>query len=88
MSYRVGLSKSASTFIRHLDKEMMTRVLDKIAWLGNNFETVTPVRLKGKYSGLYKFRIGNYRLVYSIDHQNQELFVLFFDHRKNVYRKP
>ena len=40
--------------------------------------------LKGKFVGLRKFRVGNYRVIYIL--QEKEVLILRIDHRKNVYK--
>ncbi|MFC1946806.1 type II toxin-antitoxin system RelE/ParE family toxin [Chloroflexota bacterium] len=86
MSYKVLLSATASTTIKQLDQSTARRVLNRIKWLSENFEQIKPIQLKGKYSGLFKFRIGNYRLAYSIDHNKRIINVVYFAHRKDAYR--
>ncbi|MDP3879354.1 MAG: type II toxin-antitoxin system RelE/ParE family toxin [Dehalococcoidales bacterium] len=87
MSYSVRFSASASARIRQLDNVIARRVLNRIKWLSENFETLSPEPLTGSYAGLYKVRIGSYRLVYSIDHEEKLLNIILFDHRKDVYRR-
>jgi mRNA interferase RelE/StbE len=41
-------------------------------------------RLTGQFSGLYSFRIGEWRVIYSI--QGETILVLRVAHRKNAYR--
>ncbi len=86
MSYTVLLSPTASVSIKQLDRTTAQRVLNRIKWLSENFEQIKPVQLKGKYTGLFKFRIGNYRLVYSIDHNKRIINGIYFAHRKDAYR--
>ena len=43
-------------------------------------------RLRGELSGVSRYRIGDYRLFYSIDAQRSLVFVLDFVHRRNAYR--
>ncbi|MBN2240256.1 MAG: type II toxin-antitoxin system RelE/ParE family toxin [Dehalococcoidales bacterium] len=86
MSYRVWLSSSVSSYIKQLDKNLQNRILKRIAWLGNNYENIRHIQLTGSYSGLYKFRIGDYRLIYSIDHGKKTIKALDFKHRKDIYK--
>ncbi|MBI3930459.1 MAG: type II toxin-antitoxin system RelE/ParE family toxin [Chloroflexi bacterium] len=87
MSYSVRLSTSASVRVKQLDNVIAQRVFNKIKWLSENFENLRPEPLTGRFGGLYKFRIGSYRLIYSINHTEKVLYILFFDHRKDAYRK-
>ena len=41
-------------------------------------------KLKGEFKGLYRFRIGNYRLFYTIDKQKVIVFILEIVQRKDV----
>ena len=40
--------------------------------------------LKGKFAGLRKFRVSNYRVIYVL--QEKEVLILRIGHRKNVYK--
>ena len=41
--------------------------------------------LSGQYKGLWKYRIGDYRIIYAIEKSRLVIFVLRIRHRKNVY---
>jgi len=43
------------------------------------------IGLKGKYRGLWKYRIGNYRIIYSIEGNELIVLILRIRHRRNVY---
>jgi mRNA interferase RelE/StbE len=43
-------------------------------------------KLKGEFEGIYRYRIGNYRLFYLIDEQQVIVFVVDFKHRKDAYK--
>ncbi len=43
-------------------------------------------RLKGKLKPVYRYRIGNYRLFYTINKEKMLVFILDFIHRKEAYR--
>jgi mRNA interferase RelE/StbE len=43
-------------------------------------------KLKGKYKGVYRFRIGDYRLLYKIEEKKVIVFIFDIEHRKDVYR--
>jgi mRNA interferase RelE/StbE len=44
--------------------------------------------LKGIFRGLFRYRCGDYRVIYSIDRREEGLLVLTVGHRKDVYRRP
>ena len=41
--------------------------------------------LVGKYSGLYRYRYGDYRIIYEIDKTNKILIINRVGHRTDVY---
>ena len=41
--------------------------------------------LKGDYAGYYRCRIGDYRVIYSIDDEVVQVFVVVIAHRSQVY---
>jgi mRNA interferase RelE/StbE len=42
-------------------------------------------KLKGEFEGLYRFRIGDNRLFYSIDNEKIIVFILALKQRKDAY---
>lgn len=43
-------------------------------------------RLRGELAALFRYRIGNYRLLHTIDSEKRLVFVLDIIHRKDAYR--
>jgi len=42
MPYKVEFSREAVDDLRHLDKAVAQRILRRLRWLSDNFDTVTP----------------------------------------------
>ncbi|WP_448270151.1 type II toxin-antitoxin system RelE family toxin [Nostoc sp. DSM 114159] len=42
--------------------------------------------LKGDYTGYYRYRIGDYRVIYSIDDELVQVLVVAITHRSEVYK--
>ena len=65
MSYKIAFKKAVARDLKKIDKDQADRILRKIEdKLPEKAETFTT--LTGKFSGLRKFRVGEYRIVYSI----------------------
>jgi len=43
-------------------------------------------KLKGSLSDLYKFRVGDYRIIYSFDSKQSLVVILKIEHRQGVYK--
>ena len=41
--------------------------------------------LKGDYAGYYRYRIGDYRIIYSVDDELVQVFVMAIAHRSEAY---
>jgi mRNA interferase RelE/StbE len=53
----------------------------------NPFSGPNIKRLKGDLSGIYRYRIGDYRLFYTIDAEKKMVYMLDLDNRKDAYKK-
>ena len=43
-------------------------------------------KLKGEYKDIYRFRLGDYRLFYKIDEQENLVFIIDIENRQDVYK--
>ena len=84
MSFKIAYKKSVARDLKRIDQEQVARILNKIeAELPDKAESF-PV-LSGKFSGLRKFRVGDYRVIYSII--GDVALILRISHRKEAYRQ-
>jgi len=86
MSYTVIISKSVQKQIDDLPNDITLRVIEKIQNLATEPRPDGIVKLKG-FENEYRIRIGDYRVRYEIDDENQLIQILQCKHRKDVYRK-
>ena len=83
MNYKIAFKKSVARDLKKIDKEQAIKILKKIKdELPEKAETL-PV-LTGKFSGLRKFRIGDFRVIFSII--GDTALILRIRHRKEAYR--
>jgi mRNA interferase RelE/StbE len=69
-----------------LDKPIAQRILNKLRWLAEHFDALTPEPLTGEWKGLFKLRIGDYRALYTFNRTEQKLTVHLVKHRREVYK--
>lgn len=43
-------------------------------------------QLKGEWSGLWRFRTGEYRIIAKLENETMVIFVLRVGHRKDIYK--
>ena len=73
--YEVEFAPEAEADLAHLSKTIAQRILKKLRWLAENFETITPEPLTGQWKGLYKLRVGDYRALYTFTETEQVIIV-------------
>ena len=83
MNYKVAFKKSVSRDLKKIDKEQAKKILNKIETeLPQKAETFPT--LTGQFSGLRNFRVGDFRVIFSII--GDTALVLRIRHRKEVYK--
>lgn len=85
--YELEWMPEAVEDLSRLDRPIARRIFDKMQWLAENFEQVTPEPLRGELSGLYKLRVGPYRVLYTVDRAYRCIRVHLVAHRRDVYRR-
>lgn len=85
--FQVEFTAGAETDLARLDKPVAQRVLKKLRWLAENFEVITPETLTGQWQGVFKLRVGDYRVLYTCDREKQKIVVHFVRHRREVYKQ-
>ena len=85
MPYSYRLKDSARRFFERLDRNLQSRIVAKIRALQNNPRPPGSIKLAGG-SGLHRIRVGNYRIVYSVNDPLLNIEVTIIAHRREVYR--
>jgi mRNA interferase RelE/StbE len=89
MKWRVEFSHNAEKFLgkNHLDQEeafkLIRCALDKFRGVNANIDVK---KLKGVWSGFYRVRKGDLRMIASFDFDSFLVFVVAMDWRGNVYK--
>lgn len=80
---RIEYKLSVRRDVRKIDKPAAKRIRDILeSKLQQNFSVGEPLR--GDLAGLFKLRVGDYRVVYA--KTKEGILVLRIRHRKDVYR--
>jgi len=87
VTYRIRILDTATRELAKLDKPSGRRVVERIHWLAANLDDIKLEVLTGDLAGLYKFRAGDYRIVYEILHDEQTIVIHIVGHRREVYRR-
>ena len=79
----VDWAEAAVKDLDKLDKPIAQRILTKISWFSNNLEGVVPEPLGSKFKGTFKLRIGDWRVIYTLE--NEVMVIQLIGHRKEIY---
>ena len=83
--YNIKYEHRVEKDLKSLPKDVIRQTLDTLEiLLKENPFAGEKLEYKNKY--LFKYRIRNYRVIYTIDTKNKEVIIVRIRHRKDVYR--
>lgn len=85
--WTLRFSPDAERELKKLDNSVRNLALDRTTWLAEHFDSITPLPLHAEWSGYYKWRAGDYRIVYAINYNARILYVEHVRHRNFVYKR-
>ncbi len=84
--YKLELSREAQRFYERCDRNLAKKLarcfssLEQDPRAGNNIKS-----LKGRFVGSYRYRIGDCRVIYTINHREVTVFIITIAPRGGVY---
>ena len=87
MAWTVEVSGFAEKQLRKLDRPVQKRIVD---WLEDRIEGCKSPRhfgepLRGEMAGLWRYRVGDYRIICEIQDQQLVVLALAVGHRREIY---
>ena len=83
MTYKIAFKKSVARDLKKIDREQSAKILEKIEKVLSTKAEKIP-ELKGRFAGLRKCRIGDYRVIFAII--NDTVLITRIRHRKEAYK--
>ncbi len=84
--YKLTFIPEVENDLKPLDISIRKRILGKVQWLSNHAHELPHEPLSGQWAGTYKLRVGDYRIVYDINHKQKTLIVYAIGHRREIYK--
>ncbi len=84
MSFSIKIKASAAKSLSRIPTAERSRLIQAIDRLRR--EPLAGGTLKGEFSGLRRLRVGDYRIVYEVLHEQITVLVVRIGHRREVYR--
>jgi mRNA interferase RelE/StbE len=88
LAWRIEITRTAEKQIKKLDRTAQNSI---VIFLRKRLESASDPRqwgkaLKGEKRGLWRYRVGDYRLICDIQDKKITILILDVGHRKDVYR--
>jgi mRNA interferase RelE/StbE len=84
-NFNVELTNSARKELRDIGSEVIERIATKLIELASDPFAPGTKKLQGE-DDLYRARVGDYRVVYTVDTKARVVKVQAISHRSDVYR--
>ncbi len=85
MSFSVEYDKQPKDFLKKAEKHISQRIMDKVdELLIENPVPHNAVAIVGEH-GVFRIRVGDYRALYRIDHQEKRVIIFKLEKRSKVY---
>ena len=85
MAFKVQWHEDIEQDLEKLDKATARKIIARI----NTYLVHDPMKLgkalTGQFAGLYRYRYGDYRVLYVVDLEKEIIMVVHIRHRKDVY---
>jgi mRNA interferase RelE/StbE len=85
-SYSLSFKSSVEKDLQSIPRAIASRLLDRIDRLPTGPVPPQSMKLQGA-ERLYRLRVGDYRIVYEVDHEAKHITVHYVRHRRDVYRR-
>ena len=86
--YAVEYLASVLRDARRIDSTSLLDIRRKIEWLAQHVREVPHHSLEGrKFRDRYKLRVGDYRVIYSIDSRHEVITIELIGHRSKIYKE-
>jgi mRNA interferase RelE/StbE len=86
LTYNVTWHEKAVEDLRGVDKKTARGIVERVKRYLSQNPLSLGKPLKGIFKGLYRYRFGDYRIIYGIDHKEKTILILRVGKRKEVYR--
>jgi mRNA interferase RelE/StbE len=88
MAWKVEVSPTALKQLGKLDKPVVQRILKFLRERVERLDDPRQIgaRLQGTLSEFWKYRVGDYRLICSLENDQLVVLVLRIGHRREVYK--
>lgn len=85
--YQIEFDLRVKKDLRSINPQELKRIKFAISQLAEVPRPSGCKKLKGKNNEYFRIRVGNYRIIYTIEDNNLVILIICVGHRKEVYDK-
>lgn len=86
--YRVEYLNTALRDLKGIGDKELKNIQTRITWLSQHAGQIIHHSLEGKrFRHKYKLRVGDHRIIYSLNRRSETILVELIGHRSKVYRE-
>lgn len=87
VGYEIIFANYAKKELQKLEKSTIKKILQNIKKIASkDLGLLNIKKLKSKHS-LYRLRVGDYRIIYSLQHEEIIIYIVSIGHRRDIYKK-
>lgn len=86
MPLEIKFGPKADRFLEVADNKIFNRIAERIKTLAENPQPRGVKKIIGEV-GVYRIRVGDYRILYSIESEKNVLLIINIDKRSRVYSR-
>lgn len=86
MGWGISFTPEAEKDLALLDSVIKKRAIEKLLWLQMNFSKIRHATLSNIWKGFYKFRVGDWRIVYEIEYDLHRMIIHRIERRDKIYK--
>lgn len=86
MTWVIRFSKRVEKYLKNEPREISNRILSKISLLKDDPWALPYEKLKG-HESFYRIRVGDFRIIYYVDKNEKEVYIVKIERRERAYKK-
>jgi mRNA interferase RelE/StbE len=85
LAYNVKWQEKVIEDLKNLDKQNAKAIMERVKIYLSQDPISLGKPLKGMFKGLFRYRYGDYRIIYALDRKAKNILILRIGHRKDIY---
>ncbi|KKQ48558.1 MAG: hypothetical protein US69_C0019G0005 [candidate division TM6 bacterium GW2011_GWF2_38_10] len=87
IGYEIIFSDEAKKALKKLDDQIISKIFKKTKQLRSEQACALNIKKLKSKNNLYRLRVGDYRIIYSIEHAKVIIYIIDIGHRRDIYNK-